>query len=125
MSPGSSTESYPAFAHIGLRENRGKKPQPADVRIMRLRLQFKLTDLQCNVTMKLDNPQITQIAYTIINSQQFSHYLQYSSYTEYADIVYVNGLCDGSSLRAVAEYERRFPNRRLPYRRVLTVYGVG
>ncbi|KAJ4436938.1 hypothetical protein ANN_17070 [Periplaneta americana] len=24
MSPGSSTDSYPAFAHIGLRENRGK-----------------------------------------------------------------------------------------------------
>ncbi|KAJ4432529.1 hypothetical protein ANN_21151 [Periplaneta americana] len=31
MSPGSSTESYPAFAHIGLRENPGKtlnQPQP-------------------------------------------------------------------------------------------------
>ncbi|KAJ4444482.1 hypothetical protein ANN_06274 [Periplaneta americana] len=27
MSPGSSTESYPAFAHIGLRENPGKRPQ--------------------------------------------------------------------------------------------------
>ncbi|KAJ4449240.1 hypothetical protein ANN_00637 [Periplaneta americana] len=24
MSPGSNTESYPAFAHIGLRENPGK-----------------------------------------------------------------------------------------------------
>ncbi|KAJ4438300.1 hypothetical protein ANN_14239 [Periplaneta americana] len=43
---------------------------------------------------------------------------------EYADIVYVYGLCDGSSLRAVAEYERRFPNRRVPYRRIFTVYGV-
>ncbi|KAJ4427316.1 hypothetical protein ANN_24936 [Periplaneta americana] len=28
ISPGSSTESYPAFAHIGLRENPRKKPQP-------------------------------------------------------------------------------------------------
>ncbi|KAJ4431392.1 hypothetical protein ANN_19989 [Periplaneta americana] len=28
MSPGSITESYPAFANIGLRENPGKKPQP-------------------------------------------------------------------------------------------------
>ncbi|KAJ4451164.1 hypothetical protein ANN_02606 [Periplaneta americana] len=28
MSPGSSTESYPAFARIGLKENPGKKPQP-------------------------------------------------------------------------------------------------
>ncbi|KAJ4430002.1 hypothetical protein ANN_22206 [Periplaneta americana] len=44
---------------------------------------------------------------------------------EYADIVYVYGLCDGSSLHAVAEYERRFPNRRIPYRRVFTVYGLG
>ncbi|KAJ4433864.1 hypothetical protein ANN_16177 [Periplaneta americana] len=30
MSPGSSTESYPAFARIGLRENPGKNPQPGD-----------------------------------------------------------------------------------------------
>ncbi|KAJ4436842.1 hypothetical protein ANN_16974 [Periplaneta americana] len=44
---------------------------------------------------------------------------------KYADIVYVYGLCDGSSLRAVVEYERRFPNRRVPYRKVFTVYGVG
>ncbi|KAJ4435818.1 hypothetical protein ANN_18437 [Periplaneta americana] len=28
MSPGSNTGSYPAFAHIGLRENPEKKPQP-------------------------------------------------------------------------------------------------
>ncbi|KAJ4450620.1 hypothetical protein ANN_02048 [Periplaneta americana] len=45
--------------------------------------------------------------------------------TEYTDIVYVYGLCDGSTVRAVAEYKRRFPNRRVPYRRVFTVYGVG
>ncbi|KAJ4428959.1 hypothetical protein ANN_25955 [Periplaneta americana] len=45
--------------------------------------------------------------------------------TEYADIVYVYGLCDGSSLRAITEYERSFPNRRVPYQRVFTVYGVG
>ncbi|KAJ4440837.1 hypothetical protein ANN_10684 [Periplaneta americana] len=31
MSPGSSTESYPAFAHVGLRENPGKKPQPGNL----------------------------------------------------------------------------------------------
>ncbi|KAJ4441340.1 hypothetical protein ANN_11195 [Periplaneta americana] len=28
MSPGSNTKNYPAFAHIGLRENSNKKPQP-------------------------------------------------------------------------------------------------
>ncbi|KAJ4440197.1 hypothetical protein ANN_08335 [Periplaneta americana] len=30
MSPGSSTESYPAFAHIGLRENPGKNLNQCD-----------------------------------------------------------------------------------------------
>ncbi|KAJ4426450.1 hypothetical protein ANN_27264 [Periplaneta americana] len=50
-----------------------------------------------------------------------NHLLIKIRYVEYADIVYVYGLYDGSSLRAVAEYERRFPNRRVPYRRVFTV----
>ncbi|KAJ4433911.1 hypothetical protein ANN_16224 [Periplaneta americana] len=31
MSPGSSTESYPAFTRIGLRENCGKEPQPGNL----------------------------------------------------------------------------------------------
>ncbi|KAJ4439600.1 hypothetical protein ANN_07728 [Periplaneta americana] len=31
MSPGSNTESYQAFAHIRLRENPGKKPQPGNL----------------------------------------------------------------------------------------------
>ncbi|KAJ4450687.1 hypothetical protein ANN_02116 [Periplaneta americana] len=31
MSPGSSTESYTAFAHIGLRENPGRKPHPGNL----------------------------------------------------------------------------------------------
>ncbi|KAJ4434454.1 hypothetical protein ANN_23016 [Periplaneta americana] len=86
MSPRSSTECYPAFAHIGLRENPGK-------------------NLNQVVWVALVNPMLT----------------------EYADIVYVFGLCDGSSLSAAAEYERRFPNRRvgLTYRTVFTVYGVG
>ncbi|KAJ4438676.1 hypothetical protein ANN_14623 [Periplaneta americana] len=49
--------------------------------------------------------------------------LLFDDKAEYADIVYVHGLCDGSTLRAVAECGRRFPNRRVPYRRVLfTVY---
>ncbi|KAJ4435847.1 hypothetical protein ANN_18466 [Periplaneta americana] len=34
------------------------------------------------------------------------------STAQYADIVYVYGLCVGSSLRAVAEYERRFPKQK-------------
>ncbi|KAJ4437366.1 hypothetical protein ANN_17508 [Periplaneta americana] len=35
MSPGSSTDSYPAFAHIGLRENPGKKSSTSDSAIPR------------------------------------------------------------------------------------------
>ncbi|KAJ4444296.1 hypothetical protein ANN_06088 [Periplaneta americana] len=40
MSPRSSTESYPAFAHIGLRENPGKKPQPGYSAYATLRQDF-------------------------------------------------------------------------------------
>ena len=30
------------------------------------------------------------------------------------------GFCDGNSVLAVAEYQQRFPNRRIPNRRVFT-----
>ena len=30
------------------------------------------------------------------------------------------GFCDGNSVNAVAEYQQRFPNRRIPTRRVFT-----
>ena len=39
---------------------------------------------------------------------------------EYADIIYVYGFCDGNALAACREYERRFPNRRQPSRRVFS-----
>jgi len=39
---------------------------------------------------------------------------------EYADMIYVYGFCDGNSVYAVAEYQQRFPNRRIPTRRVFT-----
>jgi len=39
---------------------------------------------------------------------------------EYADMIYVYGFCDGNSVHAVAEYQQRFPNRRIPTRRVFT-----
>lgn len=34
---------------------------------------------------------------------------------EYADIIYCYGLCDGNAAEARREYERRFPNRRIPH----------
>ena len=33
-------------------------------------------------------------------------------------MIYVYGFCDGNSDLAVAEYQQRFPNRRMPSRRV-------
>ena len=42
------------------------------------------------------------------------------SFEEYADMIYMYGFCDGNSVLAVAEYQQRFPNRRIPNRRVFT-----
>jgi len=42
------------------------------------------------------------------------------SVAEYADVIYVYGFCDGNSVHAVAEYKERFPNHRIPTRRVFT-----
>jgi len=39
---------------------------------------------------------------------------------EYADMICVYGFCDGNSDQAVTEYQQRFPNRRIPIRRVFT-----
>jgi len=39
---------------------------------------------------------------------------------EYADMIYVYGFCDGNSVHAIAEYQQRFLNRRIPTRRVFT-----
>ena len=35
-------------------------------------------------------------------------------------MIYVYGFCDGNSVQAVAEYQQRFPDRRIPTRRVFT-----
>ena len=39
---------------------------------------------------------------------------------KYADMIYVYGFSDGNLVQAVAEYQQRFPNRRIPTRRVFT-----
>lgn len=41
------------------------------------------------------------------------------SHREYADMIFVYGYCNGSAIRAVSEYRRRFPNRRVPDHRVI------
>jgi len=42
------------------------------------------------------------------------------SVAEYANMIYMYGFCDGNSVQAVAEYQRRFSNCRIPTRRVFT-----
>ena len=42
------------------------------------------------------------------------------SFEKYAYMIYVYGFCDGNSVLAVAEYQQRFLNRRIPNRRVFT-----
>jgi hypothetical protein len=39
---------------------------------------------------------------------------------EYADMVYMYGFCDGNAVHAIAEYQRRVPNCRIPTPRVFT-----
>jgi hypothetical protein len=33
---------------------------------------------------------------------------------EYADMVFILGVCDGNATATFAEYHRRYPNRRIP-----------
>jgi len=42
------------------------------------------------------------------------------SVSEYTGMIYVYGFCDSNSSLSVAEYQQRFPNRRIPNRRVFT-----
>ena len=42
------------------------------------------------------------------------------SHVEYCDKHFVYGFCDGNARAAVEEYQRRFPDRRIPSRSVFT-----
>jgi hypothetical protein len=42
------------------------------------------------------------------------------THTEYADMVFVYGFCNGNALAACREYSVRFANRRVPDSRVFT-----
>jgi len=42
------------------------------------------------------------------------------SHVEYCDMHFVYGLCDGNAHAAVEEYQRGFPDRRIPSRSVFT-----
>jgi len=42
------------------------------------------------------------------------------SHVEYCNMHFVYGFCDGNSRAAVQEYQRRFPDRRIPSRSVFT-----
>ena len=40
------------------------------------------------------------------------------SHVEYYDMHFVYGFCDGNARAAVEEYQRRFPDRRIPSRSI-------
>ena len=40
------------------------------------------------------------------------------SHVEYCDMHFVYGYCDGNASAAVNEYRRRYPERRIPSKRV-------
>ena len=42
------------------------------------------------------------------------------SHVEYCDVHFVYGICDGNAHAAVQEYQRRFPDQRIPSRSVFT-----
>jgi len=42
------------------------------------------------------------------------------SYVEYCDMHFVYGFCNGNARAAVEEYQRHFPDRRIPSRGVFT-----
>ena len=42
------------------------------------------------------------------------------SHVEYCDMHFVYGFCDGNARAAVDEYQRRFPDRRIPSRSVFS-----
>ena len=42
------------------------------------------------------------------------------THVEYCDMHYVYGYCDGNASAAVNEYRRRYPERRIPSKRVFT-----
>jgi len=42
------------------------------------------------------------------------------SHVEYCDMHFVYGFCDGTARAAVDEYQRRFPDRKIPSRGVFS-----
>jgi len=42
------------------------------------------------------------------------------SHVEYCDMRYVYGYCDGNASAAVNEYQRRYPERIIPSKRIFT-----
>ena len=46
--------------------------------------------------------------------------LLFFAHVEYCDMHFEYGFCDGNARVAVEEYQRRFPNRRIPSRSVFT-----
>ncbi|KAJ4432097.1 hypothetical protein ANN_20711 [Periplaneta americana] len=96
MSPGSSTESYPAFARIGLRENLGKNLN-----------QVTCPDRDSNPGHLVSQPDVLTA----------NHQLRMDVYTypELADMVMCYGEARGNGRRALHMYQQQFQNRNHPH----------
>ena len=57
------------------------------------------------------SPDVQNITYSHLGAS-FTFTMPFRfSFAEYADMIYVYGFCDGNSVHAAAEYQKRFPNR--------------
>ncbi|KAJ4427970.1 hypothetical protein ANN_23983 [Periplaneta americana] len=69
MSPGSNTESYPAFAHIGLRENPGKNLNEVEGKPWK---NFNQLSEHCYYHLVVDERNITVRYYPMSDATQLS-----------------------------------------------------
>ena len=61
-----------------------------------------------------------RVGYSELVTCEVQTCLLFFSYVEYSDMHIVYGFCDGNACTAVQEYQRRFPDRRIPSRSVFT-----
>ena len=57
------------------------------------------------------SPDVQNITYSHLGASFTFTMPSRFSFAEHADMIYVYGFCDGNLVHAVAEYQKRFPNR--------------
>ncbi|KAJ4426866.1 hypothetical protein ANN_26665 [Periplaneta americana] len=130
MSPGSSTESYPAFAPIGLREKPGKNlnqvtcpdrdsnpghlvSRPDALTVTPQRYMVSKETMRRYATRRSE----TNTNGTEFDSIQSNHQLRMDVYTfpELADMVMCYGEARGNGRKVLHMYQQQFQNRNHPH----------